>query len=102
MSATVLSSWSRSTSGPASFSQASTLGRRALIELTFQVAILTMASDCPRGIQAKRKARLFLGGPWMLAGLAGLVQIENEAPQPQDEVALGFLTWKEAPTSSST
>ena len=26
----------------------------------------------------------------------------NELPQPQEEVAFGFFTWKEAPTISST
>ena len=30
------------------------------------------------------------------------VQIENDEPQPQDEVACGLLIWNEAPISSST
>ncbi len=43
-----------------------------------------------------------MGGPDVLTRFAGRFQIENDAPQPHDEAAFGFLTWNEAPTSSST
>ena len=37
------SSWSKTTSGEKAFSHASAFGKRALMELTFQVAILIVA-----------------------------------------------------------
>ncbi len=42
------------------------------------------------------------GAPSKLGSFEGPLQIENEAPQPQEEVAWGFLIWNEAPISSST
>ncbi len=36
------------------------------------------------------------------ASVRGLDQTLKELPQPQDEVALGFFTWKDDPTISST
>src|SRR5579883_291920 len=68
-------------SGRAVSIQARTLDSRALMELTFQLAILTTVPP----------------------GAAGAAQpIEKELPQPQEEAALGLVTRKEAPIISST
>src|SRR6185437_175524 len=51
-----------------------------------------------RGSDMKKARR---GGPCQPAG-AGPQPTEKELPQPQDEAALGFFTWKDAPIMSST
>src|SRR3546814_16923312 len=43
-----------------------------------------------------------LGQVAMLVMAGRAAQTEKEEPQPQDEVALGFLIWKAAPARSST
>ncbi len=71
-------------SGLASRSQESAFSVRALIELTFHVAIF-MAAMMAVGVVA-RKAR----------------QIEKLVPQPQEAVALGFRMRNDWPIRSST
>src|SRR5208282_3611362 len=66
-------------SGLADWSQSVRWPSRALTELTFQVASLIK-----RG------------------GAAAAQATEKELPQPQEEAAFGFFTWKDAPIMSST
>jgi hypothetical protein len=86
------------------------LGSRALAELTFHVAILTMGMvsfpDADRIRPAPSQARALLDtpsiGPHQTAKFEPLIQTANEEPQPHDAVALGFLIWNDAPIKSST